>query len=342
MRVKLQQLIFLLAGWFVCISAAWGDGHLDTPGAVLAIGGTASEHDRDVVGIAVATAARSAGWRLSRKYLTKQDADGLIDCAVPGDPLACVPASIDAHAIHHALIVVVESQQTDGGAPMLVLTGKVIATRPAKLVVHQRFCEHCAGEQLAQASTELTLRLLRDLAVRTGRTLLEVNSTPLGASITVDGHPVGTTNDLFNTSPGLHVVTLQKPGFLPETVKIRAEEGKTATISATLRVRAPPPLASPPPSGLLPAGLAGSGVSLVAAGTFIYFDKHDGANDKYTHPRATLIGTAVGLVGLGAIGTAVYLWWHSSTTPTATAAAPAIPVINVAPDGGWVGWMSTF
>jgi len=303
---------------------------------VVAIGGSASEREREVVSAAVATAVRSAGWSLVLHALTKQDTDGLIDCSAPGEPWECVPASINALAIHRALVIAVE-QQTDNGVPLIVLTGKVIATRPAAFVVRQRFCEHCADAKLAQTSTELTLLLLHDLAIQRARTMLEVNSTPTGALIAVDGQPAGATDGSFNTLPGLHIVTIKKPGFQPETIRVHAEAGKTSTVSVTLRANAPLP--PPPPSLLVPAGLAGAGVALIVASPFIYSYQHDSAEYKYYHPRAHWVGPAVTLAGLGAIGAGFYLWWRGSTASATTAAAP---IVSVVPNGAVVGWTSTF
>jgi len=322
---------------------ARGDGALDAPdsglvpdGGVVAIGGSASEREREVVSAAVATAVRSAGWSLAPQMLTKQDADGLIDCSAPGEPWECVPASIDASAIHRALVIAVE-QQTENDVPLIVLTGKVIATRPAAFMVRQRFCEHCADDKLAQTSTELTLLLLHDLAVQRPRTMLEVNSTPTGAVIAVDGQPAGATDGSFNTFPGLHIVTITKPGFQAETIRVHAEAGKTSTVSVTLHVN--PPLPPPRPSLLVPVSLAGAGVALIAASPLIYSYQHDSAEYKYYHPRAHWIGPAVTLGGLGAIGAGFYLWWRGSTSSTTTVAAP---IVSVVPNGALVGWTSTF
>src|SRR4051812_42291170 len=111
MRTKLRLWAVLL-GWVIGVPVVRGDDRLhSTDGGVVAIGGNASERERAVVSAAVATAARSAGWLLLPQMLTKQDTDGLIDCSAPGEPWECVPASIDAPDIHHALIVAVDPQQ---------------------------------------------------------------------------------------------------------------------------------------------------------------------------------------------------------------------------------------
>src|SRR4029078_7617127 len=90
---------------------------------------------------------------------------------------------------------------------------KLIAFAPQGLAVRQRFCEHCADDRLSAASTDLARQLLADLAVRAGRTVLDVAAPPPGARITLDGQPIGATDATFNTFPGAHVVVVEKAGY---------------------------------------------------------------------------------------------------------------------------------
>jgi hypothetical protein len=202
------------------------DVERDAAGSVV-VGGGAEDHDRRVVGAAVAVAAREAGWSLPREPVTKHDADRLLDCGDHGTPWACIPASLGGRGIRRIFVFAVDRNLSDSGAPMVVLTARLIVTAPQALVVRQRFCEHCADDRLAEASIELARQLLQDLAVRSGRTILEVESSPPGARITLDGLPIGATNATFNTFPGAHVVVVEKLGYLAATRSVIAEEGKT-------------------------------------------------------------------------------------------------------------------
>jgi hypothetical protein len=299
-------VIALCAAGLARLPSAQGDGIASedrgASGSVI-VGGSAPEHDRAVVGAAVALAAREAGWALPREPVAKQDADRLFDCSDPGRPWACVPVSIGERGIRRMLVFAVEQSQADNAAPMLVLTARLIVTAPQALVVRQRFCEHCADDRLTDASIDLARQLLQDLAVRIGRTILEVGSTPPGARITLDGRPIGATNAAFNTFPGSHVVVVEKPGYRSQTHSVIAEEGKTCGLEVALVVGDRP---AEPRRGSAIAGplIGGGALAAIAAGILIDLGArggpHDG-NEKYRYAGATPVGAALGLAGAAAI-----------------------------------------
>jgi hypothetical protein len=286
------------------------DGERDAVGAVI-VGGGAGDHDRRVVSAAVAVAARESGWSLPRDTVTAQEADRLLDC---GDPhatwAACVPASIAGRGVHQIFVFAVERNESDSGAPMVVLTARLIVSAPQALVVRQRFCEHCADDRLTAASIDLARQLLQDLAVRTGRTILEVESSPTGARITIDGQPIGATNATFNTFPGSHVVVVEKLGYRAATRSVIAEEGKTAAVAVALVPSdGRPPVRS---SHRLAGALIGGGaLAVVAAGVLLELGARGGPghpDDKYRYAGATPAGALIGGAGLAAIATGLYQW----------------------------------
>lgn len=339
MQAKPICSVLAVAIALCAVSVDHADAETQTANGVIAIGGNAEERDRTAVTAGVTAATRIAGWQLPGKPLSKKEAAGLLHCLDPGEPWGCIPGTIDAQGIHQALVVAAERRQSDDGSPMVVLTAKLIVTRPRALVIHQRFCEHCTDDKLTQASTELTQQLVQELAVRIGRTVLEVKSTPTGARITLDGEPIGATNTTFNTYPGSHVVIIEKPGYLTQTIPIQAEEGKTAEVSVALRKSDPEPkrTITPPPesSRVVPLTLIGAGgVAVVTAGVLIYLGRQDGPDDKYTHTHATTLGVVAGLVGVAAIGAGVYLWWRG---PTAN-----VPTVATIRGGAIVGWARSF
>jgi hypothetical protein len=330
-------------GWFAGAPRASAD-HSSVSG-VIAIGGDAEERDRAAVTAGITAATRGAGWQLPARPLSKKEATGLLRCLEPGEPWECIPGTIGAQGIHHALVVAAQKQQADDGSPLVVLTAKLIVTSPHALVVQQRFCERCSDDKLAQASAELAQQLVQELAVRIGRTVLEIRSTPSGARITLDGVAVGATDTTFNTYPGAHIVILEKPGYLSQTIRVDVQEGKTADVSAALRssrdaggggggassTTQPPP----PPSRVVPwALISAGGVAVVTGGALIYLGQQDGPDDKTIHRRATALGIATGIAGAAAIGAGAYLLLR---TPDASA-----PTIIAVPGGAVIGWARRF
>jgi hypothetical protein len=328
------------------LSSARADGRGDAPhdtGAALdaqddgslVVGGGAEDHDRAVVSAAVAAAAREGGWSLGREPVTTQDADRLLECGEPARPWACVPASVGGRAIRRIFVFSVDKRQADSGAPMVVLTARLIVTDPQALVVRQRFCVHCADDRLTEASTELVRQLLQDLAVRTGRTILDVASTPTGARITLDGHPIGATNGTFNTFPGPHVVIVEKLGYRPETRTVIAEEGKTAAVVVTLVPAAAAATAARPRHVISGALVAGGALAVIAGGVLLELGSRDGPDHKYRYAEATPAGAVLGVAGAAVCVVGVYLWRR---TPASSG-----PTAVIAPGGGVVaGWAAAF
>jgi hypothetical protein len=298
------------------------------------IGGAAEDRDRSVVGAAVAATAREAGWALSRDPVAAPDVDRLLACSDPIRPWACVPASLGSRGIRRVFVFAVDRKQTASGAPMVVLTAKLIVQAPQGLAVRQRFCEHCADDRLSGASTELARQLLQDLAVRSGRTVLDVASTPPGARITLDGQPIGATDAAFNTFPGSHVVVVEKAGYRAERRTVIAEDGKTAAVAVVL-ASADPGSGPARRSRALPGALIGGGaLAVIAGGVLLDLGSRGGAHDKYRYVGATPAGAVAGLAGVAALAAGVYVWWRTPAT--------SAPGIAIARPEIVVGWATAF
>jgi hypothetical protein len=288
----------LLLAILVC---AWADARpVRADDGSVVIGGAAEDRDRSVVSAAVTAAARDAGWALSREPIAAQDVDRLLACSDPVRPWACVPAALGGRGIRRIFVFAVDRKQAASGAPMIVLTAKLIALAPEGLAVRQRFCVHCADDRLTHASSELARQLLEDLAVRSGRTVLDVASTPPGARITLDGQPIGATDATFNTFPGPHVVVVEKSGYRTERRSVIAEEGRTAAVAVALAPLAPG--AAPRASRLVVGALLGGGaLAVVAGGVLIDLGSRGGPHDKYRYVGATPAGALLGIAGTAAL-----------------------------------------
>ncbi len=64
---------------------------------------------------------------------------------------------------------------------------------------------------------------------------LQVNSTPIGADILLDGQKVGTTPEILNhVLVGRHELKVTKEGFVPDVSDVTVEEGQQAEVSVKL------------------------------------------------------------------------------------------------------------
>jgi PEGA domain-containing protein len=310
------------------------------PGVVV-IGGGAREHERLTIGGAIESAMRSAGWALSAKPATKKEADDLLNCKDAAAPWTCVPSSISGKGIRDVFVVSVDMSQAPNGAPLVVITGRMIVTEPPEFAFGQRFCEHCADDKLTQAGTELARQLIDDLATRTGRTVVHFTSEPTSADIILDGTKLGATEATYSTSPGKHTAMLQKAGYVSQVKEFTVAQGKTADVSFTLirsdaETAAPIASTQPPHSSrsyLVPGIAIGAGATFaLVGGALLYRGLSD--SDQYEYPRATAVGLSMELVGLGAIGAGIYLLWRGDRG--------AVPTASVAPGSAVVGWSGRF
>jgi len=322
---RVLVLSALMFAWSSAASAAAAS----ESGLVL-VRGDAAEARRIAVGAAIETATRAAGWALPAKPLAKKETDALLNCADSKTPWICVSATPGAAAIRQVFVVGVQNSQSNNGVPMIVITAKLIIPESQTVIVRQRFCEQCADDRLVDASTELVQQILRDVAVRSGRTVIAIRSNPTRAKITLDATPMGVTDASYGTYPGKHTVVLELDGYATETRELVVEEGKTADLSLTLRPTDPgPKKTADRPSRLIPgAALAGGTLLLAFSGYALYQGARDDA--KFTYDHATPVAIVSGVLGLGAIGTGLYLLWRGSDS-----SAPAMTVSARSATAGW-------
>lgn len=330
--MRVLVLSAVMFAWSTAASASASDN-----GLVL-VRGDAAEARRIAVGAAIETATRAAGWALPAKPLPKKETDALLNCADSKTPWVCVSATPGASGIRQVFVVGVQNSQSNNGVPMIIITAKLIIPESQTVIVRQRFCEQCADDRLVEASTELVQQILRDVAVRSGRTIVSIRSNPVGAKITLDGTPMGATDAAYGTYPGKHTVVVELDDYATETRELVVEEGKTAELSLTLRSTVPGPKKDPgpkksvdPPSRLLPgAAIAGGTLLLAISGYALFRDGQDDA--KFTYDDATPVAIVSGVLGLAAIGTGVYLLWRGSDS-----SAPVMTVSARSATAGW-GW----
>jgi hypothetical protein len=308
--------------------------------ALLVMGGGAPEHERITVGGGIENEIRSAGWTTAPKP-TKKESDGLLNCKDVTTPWTCVPSSVRSRGVGGIFVISVDKTQAPSGAPLVIVTGRMIVMEPPQFTFGQRYCEHCADDKLTEAGANVARQLIDDLATRAGRTVVHFTSEPTGADIILDGTKLGATEATYSIRPGKHTAMVQKAGYVSQVKEFVVEEGKTAEVSFILvssdavAVVEKPRTESPRSSRshLLPAVAIGGGASLATiGGMLLYRGLH--ASDQYEYPRALPVGIPMALVGLGAVGTGLYLLSRDnrSSGPSAT----------VTPGGAVVGWSGRF
>jgi hypothetical protein len=321
---------------------AWIPSAHAKPG-LLIVGGGATEHDRSTVGGAIESAVRSEGWSLPAKPATKKEADGLLNCQDAQTPWTCVPSALSAKGIRDVIVVSVDASQAASGAPLVVITGRLIVTDPPAFAFFQRFCEHCADDKLTAAGAELARELIQDLAIRGGRTVVHFSSDPSTAEIILDGTKLGVTEATYDTYPGKHIAMVQKDGYTSEVREFTVESGKTADISFTLRpsvvvtTTTSTSAAQQPRSRLVPIALMASGGSLVLLGGVVLYRGQQTDSGRYRYTRGTSVGVTTGVIGLGAVAAGLYLFWrHADSGPTISV-MPGGPAGSGSVGLGWSG-----
>lgn len=308
---------------------------------VLVIGGNADARDVDKIREVVTAQLATASWKLAAKPPSKKDAEALLAC-LPKTDNRCVPAMLDAKPLRVAYLLSAEKSVAADGTLTLVLTGKLVVPQADMFVLQNRRCGPCNDDSLEKASGALTEKLLQDLAVRRGRTLVTIETTPAGADVYFDNERVGGSNFTAKTFPGAHDIRLEKQGFITVNRTVQAEEGKTVDVSVTLRpdgsAASPRRLPRAPDDDdanrwwLAPTALVASGGILVVGGLVsIYVGQQDGPEDRYRYTHATAIGVVGGLVGLGVAGLGGWMFWkHAQGSPTVAASSTSAVV-------GWAG-----
>lgn len=192
-------------------------------------------------------------------------------------------------------------------------TGKVVATTQTR-------CEICGFTELGESMDTVTGALQRKLAVAPADPpMLVVRTKPPGATVLVDGEPVGTTPLSAPVAAGPHEIVVRKPGHIVQRRRIVSVDGVREAMTMQLADAPQDAQTRPERSRVLgivgwsafAAGLAtvGAGIGLLVVHDDPIRRDCDGpnvdieGNCKYLHDTrgggiaATVIGAA--LVGTG-------------------------------------------
>ncbi|MBA3540131.1 MAG: PEGA domain-containing protein [Deltaproteobacteria bacterium] len=322
-------------------------------GAVV-VTGTVAERDRKVASDAVESAGTAAGWVL--KPLSKKEADAIIACTAQPKPWGCLPASV-TKSVQKLIVTTIDPERADDGSVLLAVNVKILLSDSDSVAGDRRYCDHCTDDALAKTAGTLTTEILQELAVRAGRTVIAIKTTPAGAKIVLDGRAIGASDGAFNTFPGSHIVVLELAGFHSETRTIETFDGKTADLSVVMRASTSitKPISNPPrgpdqppttaPSRLVPGLVLTAGAILAIGGGVLFAVDEDptpvGEQRRYRDTGPVGIGLAIG--GAATVGLGVYLWLRQSTgAVTPASSSNSTPTITLVPSGGVIGWAGNF
>jgi hypothetical protein len=143
----------------------------------------------------------------------------------------------------------------DASAATFVLHAKVTYAKPdyqialelrqvgddgEPIATAERTCDLCGAQELEELAADLSATIARKAEQRVElETKLLVASQPPGASVWVDGTPVGETPLELDVEPGDHEVSVRLEGYQPRSHQLSFEEGERESLSVTLEAEGP-------------------------------------------------------------------------------------------------------
>jgi hypothetical protein len=166
---------------------------------------------------------------------------------------------------------------------------------------------------------------------------VKFKSTPPGARITIDGHPIGVTPLDWDLPPGKHTIQMDKEGFQPQSRELVVVSNKTELFGMKLVPPGGDDDEADQPSRLIPIGLlATGGALLVTGGLMIYFDEDPSPNLGPTIHNTGPAGVGLAIGGAVVSGVGAYLLFFRSPKTTST------PVAALTSDTAYIGWLGRF
>jgi hypothetical protein len=324
-----MRLVKLTVAFAIAIHLLFPESSAHADG-VLLVTGAASPHQREIIGDAFQTTARSLHWKLSTPSLARELIDAAVKCLADSAPWACVAPELRRS---EQIIIVQLENERGASVPTTIATAHVLIAGIQSDVSASRYTE-TGDEQAFKRNTAELSKVLQDAAERTGRTTLLIRSKPDKAWITLDGQNIGATEKTRATYPGTHTLSLRRIGYKATTREVVAVEGKVTTEDFALEPDGPSNGRTDGPSNdrgngehpvgsssrLLPKFAVFAGGAAVGAGVFwlVYNQKPDphGHQDPYYHHTS-----AYGYVSLAAgaltAGVGLYFWLRSDATSAA-------------------------
>jgi hypothetical protein len=231
-----MKWIVIAAGMMPLFAPRSGDAE---PGlGVVSVTGKVEQHDLGVVARAVEDSVRAAGWSLIDQPLPLKAGDDVLACFFDADVWGCISRIIAEvvcdRDVGWIAAITLHPRSSPQGGRTIVISERLVLANARSFLVDQRACEDCTDAALAGLAGELTRGVFAQAAVRSGRTMISIRSTPRHARFSVDDTFGGLTDAVIGVAPGMHTVTLELEGHERATRTIQAEEGKTTAVAVTL------------------------------------------------------------------------------------------------------------
>jgi hypothetical protein len=222
----------------------------------------------------------------------------IVNCFILADQ-ACAQQAV-ATGNHDGLLFVMVEVERDPAASgdRIKVTGWLYGPGGAPIAAQSLFCNDCKNDTLKPKLAELARLLFSAASSGAGR--LEIDSTPDGARVLVDGEPVGKTPMSVGVREGSHTVTLELPGHRTVTRKVDIQNDAVAKVEADLeRLDVGGGKGG---NSLRPVGygmLAVGGAAIVGGAVLMFVVDEDPVTTPTTDPTYTE-ATLPGAVALGA------------------------------------------
>ena len=245
------------------------------------------------------------GWSIIEAFDAKMapaQMTALARCMLNADA-KCVERAVEgAPALSHVLVVTVKASGPINGSNTYELLALLSPRGGKPMHSLKRFCERCNAASLETTAGDLTSEILLELA---GTGTLAITSDPPGATVRVDGEPVGLTPVTVTTRAGDHMVSFEKTGFLtPADVKVAVQSGGMSPVSRTL---VPEVIdGGDKPALAVPISLIALGAVGVGVGTYFILTggpPSEGEDRKPTQMRVPGIFIAGGGAVVAGVGT---------------------------------------
>src|SRR5512144_2855231 len=159
---------------------------------IVVVTGKAAAHERTVIESAIVSTVRKASWSLSAQPFTPAEIDTITKCLRDDRPWHCLSPMMAPKGVDR--IVVADANPQPGAPGKIAIIGDLVVAGDGAAAVTEQRCDGCDDSGLALAAQRLTDAVLRDMAIRSEQTILAVQTVPSGATVFLDGQPIGTTS----------------------------------------------------------------------------------------------------------------------------------------------------